>query len=221
MYLHWWCPAETDSEVVVTGNDNGSSTARLTPLPVPAYRTTVHDLPGGTGPLRVRLFTVPAGSAIPALGPWRMPWPASAVLPAARSSARFIPFGQEMALTGVEIGPQSSDRTLPITVRLVALRPILHDYVVSVSAEAKDGSWRSQPHDTVPALGAIPTLKWISGWSVTDPHVLEMPEGAAGPARIRLTVYDAFSFQPLPVLDERLAKLGQGIQMEIGLPEIR
>ncbi len=31
-----------------------------------------------------------------------------------------------------------------------------------------------------------------------------------------LTVYDAFTMRPLPVLDERLARLGQGTWIELG-----
>ena len=220
LYLHWRYPSEVECEAVVTGSDGASSSASLASPPGSDHLTTVHDLPEGSGSLNVKLLSTGTGESIPSLGPWRIPRSATVALPPTRAQSRHVSFGREMALTGVDIGPQRLDRTLNVTLSFLALRPIPNDYVVSVSAEAEDGSWKAQ-HDTVPALGAIPTLKWVSGWRVTDPHVLQIPEGAVGSARLRLTVYDAFTFRPLPVLDDRLARAGQGTQLEIGRLEVR
>ena len=84
-----------------------------------------------------------------------------------------------------------------------------------MSLVGESGTWRSQ-HDGTPALGAIPTLKWIRGITASDEQSLVLPEDAAGRGTLWLTVYDAFTMQPLPVLDERLARLGQGTQVELG-----
>jgi len=52
---------------------------------------------------------------------------------------------------------------------------------------------------------------------VTDPHTLTLDQGAPrGPAQVTLTVYDAFTLQPLNVLDERLVRAGQGTSLLSG-----
>ena len=102
----------------------------------------------------------------------------------------------------------------------VGARPITHDYSVSVSLTDEAGAWQTQ-HDGTPALGAMPTLKWIRGVTVYDEHDLELPPEAVGRGVLRLTVYDAFTVDPLPVLDERLARLGQGTQIGLGSIEVR
>jgi hypothetical protein len=69
-----------------------------------------------------------------------------------------------------------------------------------------DGTWAwREAHDTVPALGAIPTLKWIRASVVLDPHQMTVPDGApAVPVVASLLVYDHFTQRSLPHLDERL-----------------
>jgi len=102
----------------------------------------------------------------------------------------------------------------------VGARPLTHDYTVSVSLVGEAGAWQTQ-HDGTPALGAIPTLKWIGGVTVRDRHDLLLPPQAAGSGVLHLTVYDAFTMRPLSVLDERLARAGQGTQIELGQVQIR
>jgi hypothetical protein len=59
--------------------------------------------------------------------------------------------------------------------------------------------------DSVPALGAIPTLKWIHNSTVFAPHRLTIPNDAPQlPAEGSLVIYDHFTQAPLPPLDERL-----------------
>ncbi len=66
--------------------------------------------------------------------------------------------------------------------------------------------------DSVPALGAIPTLKWIAGTPITDRHVVTIPaEAAPGPATISLILYDSFSQEPVALLDAALIQQGQSI----------
>ena len=54
----------------------------------------------------------------------------------------------------------------------------------------------------LPALGAIPTLKWIRGSRVMDRHPFDLGE-YAGDLRGTVVVYDSASQLPLPPLDER------------------
>ena len=66
----------------------------------------------------------------------------------------------------------------------------------------------------MPALGAIPTLKWIAGSGVVDRHVIDIPRDALpGPAAVSLILYDNFTQQPLALLDEQLVRRGQSIPL--------
>jgi hypothetical protein len=90
------------------------------------------------------------------------------------------------------------------------------DYIVSTSLTGinPDGTWAwRQSHDSVPALGAIPTLKWIRGSSILDPHTVSAPDDLPSlPVVGSLLIYDHFTQRSLPHLDERLeASLEVGI----------
>jgi len=123
-----------------------------------------------------------------------------------------------MLLAGVEYRRLSED-TVRVELRLVAKKPIVRDYVVSVRLTDEAGRLLSQD-DTVPALGALPTLKWIRGSSIADVHFVSLPAGdQVGTLRLSLIVYDAFTMRKLGVLDDRLAKLGPSVplaQLELG-----
>jgi hypothetical protein len=96
-----------------------------------------------------------------------------------------------------------------VNLNFTAARPLLRDTVVSV--QMSGNGWRVTD-DFVPALGAIPTLKWIAGSLVLDPHTLKVPENAApGPAQLSVILYDNFTQEPLALLDAELIKQGQAI----------
>jgi hypothetical protein len=86
--------------------------------------------------------------------------------------------------------------------------PVERDYIVSTALTGlnPDGTWAwRESHDTVPALGAIPTLKWIRASAILDPHQMTIPDDApAVPTVGSLLVYDHFTQRLLPHLDERL-----------------
>jgi hypothetical protein len=107
------------------------------------------------------------------------------------------PTGELEPGEGVTLGPH-----------FLGTRPLERDYVVSTALTGlnPDGTWAwRETHDTIPALGAIPTLKWIRGSTVFDPHRLTIPgDGPPVPAAGSLIVYDHFTQAPLPFLDERL-----------------
>jgi len=120
--------------------------------------------------------------------------------------------GGEMLLAGADCRRQSGD-TVRVELRLVAKKPILRDYVVSVRLTDEAERLVSQD-DTVPALGTIPTLKWIRGSSIADVHFVTVPADAqAGSLRLSLIVYDAFTMRKLGVLDDRLARLGPSVPL--------
>jgi len=96
-----------------------------------------------------------------------------------------------------------------VNLNFTAARPLLRDTVVSV--QLTGNGWR-MTDDWVPALGAIPTLKWIAGSQVLDPHTLKIPTNAApGPAQLSVILYDAFTQEPLALLDAEMIKQGQAI----------
>jgi hypothetical protein len=111
--------------------------------------------------------------------------------------------------SGATSGEVKSGDEVKVNLNFTAARPLLRDTVVSV--QMTGNGWRVTD-DFVPALGAIPTLKWIAGSQVLDPHTLRIPENAApGPAQVSVILYDAFTQEPLALLDAELIKQGQAI----------
>ena len=126
-----------------------------------------------------------------------------------------------MVLSGLrcdQVGPVAGN-AYHIKPTFLSQRSLTSDYRVSLSLRSDSGKWLVQ-HDSVPAMGAIPTLKWLRGWSVVDPHILEIPSDALGSATLRLTVYDAFTQRPLAVLDDRLVQVGQGLHIDLATVQI-
>ena len=121
----------------------------------------------------------------------------SVALPDFSAGERFIPFADQIALMGSStsrVGDQ-----LKVDLYWVANRPIMTDYVVSARVA---GAGFQAAHDGVPALGALPTLKWIRGSQITDRHPIDLGN-YRGPLAGTVLVYDSFTQQLLPALDER------------------
>ena len=222
VYLHW--RADRDSslapEVVLRSQGNLVATAAL-PLVLPgACFSTVSDMTASVTNVEIELRV----SAENASGMWWMlrgvPVGHRLTLPAAASDSRYVPLGGEMVLVGVTFPRQVvAGKAMKVELRFLAARPIVNDYTVSVSLSGQDGVFWAQ-HDGTPAMGAIPSLKWIRGDRIRDEHRVIVPAAATGAGQVWLTVYDAFTIQPLAVLDERLARLGQGTRLELGSVEV-
>lgn len=128
-----------------------------------------------------------------------------------RSRDAALPFGNAMSLVTTRVRRTPTALVVDLTWRADA-RAFASDYTVSVQAAAADGAWRAQ-HDGTPALGAIPTLKWLPGMVIRDRHRLPLPPEAAGhdgPFTVTVGVYDAFSLEPLPVTDAARVRAGEG-----------
>ncbi|MFQ5419543.1 MAG: hypothetical protein ACE5EY_04185 [Anaerolineae bacterium] len=111
---------------------------------------------------------------------------------------------------------------ITFTPRFEGGRPVWRDLVVSVRLVgfAEDGfqwAWWDLD-DSIPAMGAIPTLKWIGGTAVRDPHRLEIGRSAQPGQEygVLLGVYDAFTSRQLPILDERLTAVAPWVTMKRG-----
>jgi hypothetical protein len=102
---------------------------------------------------------------------------------------------------------------LVLDLHFLATRPLTRDFVVSVQMIGAGYSWKVTS-DSVPALGAIPTLKWIAGSDIIDRHVIDIPPDAPpGPAAVSLILYDNFTQQPLALLDAQLIQQGSSIPL--------
>jgi len=133
-------------------------------------------------------------------------------VPPADNTAHYVPLGQGIVWTGGMLGETAVSPNEALTLRqeFAAGLPVTSDLVASVrligyEADGFHWAWWDL-NDSIPALGAIPTLKWIAGSQVSDPHVVtvspEAPAGQTVGATVRL--YDAFTSRPLPILDERI-----------------
>ena len=224
VYLHWQLPpCPGDGYTVQLLSDGEPVTQGYLPaLPGGGYLTTTHDVPDGT--LAVAVYQAGDQDNVARIGAWGLQLSRPVPLPNPAPGSRFVPLGGEMALTGVRtrLGIELSARErrllgaaegtgeiLQVDLRWLSLDALSRDRVVSVQALA----W-SVNHDSVPALGTIPTLKWIRGTAVRDRHFLLLPENASGEAELSLIVYDHFTRQPLALLDDRLARLGNMIPIK-------
>jgi len=215
LYLHFSCSVPTGAlQVQALRGGQVIAQGNLAALPAGAASTLALDVPDGPEPLFLRLAT-PQGRALARLGPWHWPLGAGLRLRPPQGAVHYVPLGGEMVFTGFgRLGSEASrGQTLWLRPRFLAARPLSADYTVSVGL-AQDG-WECKT-DGTPGLGAIPTLKWVRGWLVEDAHPLALPADApTGTLHTVLTVYDAFTLAPLPVLDERLVRQGQGIRLEL------
>ncbi len=201
-YLHWAGPGEAVPLTLMGREDALFTTGRVPALARGEYTTLAFDrpsavdrisLPGEDGPRR-----------------WNAFFTRVVRLPAAKPGERYVPLGDGMVLTHFEgpTGDLEPGAEVALNLRLRGQRPLERDYIVSVALTGlnPDGTWAwRDAHDLVPAMGAIPTLKWIRGSAVLDPHRVSVPRDAAAlPAAGTVVIYDHFTQAPLPALDKRL-----------------
>jgi hypothetical protein len=206
VYLHWRVSDRPILAQLYTGNQ------RIAQGWVPGderggYVTTVLDVPAGTTDLTVQGNV---DTTLSRRGAWGTVWGTPIPLPAPRSRQHYLPFGGKLALVGASADAtwQSGDLER-VTLHFLGLRSVVRDYVVSVGVHG--GGVTMLPSDWVPALGAIPTFKWVRGSQVRDIHLIDVPSDANGEAEWTLGIYDAFTARALPPLDERIARLGRSM----------
>jgi hypothetical protein len=125
----------------------------------------------------------------------------------------YVPFGQGIVWQGDQLdGNQAlaAGQSLTLPQHFLSGAPVMRDYTVSVRLIGfeDDGyhwAWWDLD-DGIPAMGAIPTLKWIDGSRVRSPHFLKVDAEAPPNQQIgaALNLYDALTSRVLPVLDERI-----------------
>ncbi len=130
--------------------------------------------------------------------------------------AAYVPFGQGLLWVGqdaISLDPVSPRQRLGLPQLFTTSRPILRDLVVSLrlvgyQEDGQNWDWWDLD-DGVPAMGAIPTLKWLPGSRVRAPVWSVVSKDARDGQEVEplLVLYDAFTSRRLPVLDERYAQL--------------
>jgi hypothetical protein len=207
VYLHWRSgdrplAAELSAREGLLGRRIVAGTAQ------DGYISIAFDVPPLADDLRLTLYDLETGAPVPRRGIWGVSAQTNLALPDSdRRQQHYLPLGGKMALVRVR-----SDRTWPagstqrVALSFLSLKPIVRDYVISVSVRGDDLA--RTPSDSVPALGAIPTFKWIRGARVHDVHLIEVLDQTSGQAQLTIGVYDAFTMRALPPLDERIARLG-------------
>ncbi len=193
LYVHWRLDGQIHD--LRFSDASGSSLLRASLPPSSGYITTALDLPPDYSvqvalfDSNSRLFTFP------------LPDPAD----------RYVSFGP-IILTRAEV-TRETDGSDRVDLDWLADRPLTEDLIVKVDLVGENYAWRAQS-DSVPAGGAIPTLKWIPGVVIHDRHRLKLPEGSEpSGSSFQLAVYDHFTQRTLPILDSRLAVLGPTVPL--------
>jgi hypothetical protein len=202
VFLHWTGPG-TEADVQLldkAGAVIGQN--RVPSLERGQYATLALDLAGS--PTKITLLDGDRSRR------WNLVFGGGASLPPSTADERYVPFGDSLVLTGFH-GPKDPRPGNSITLEpyFTSARPLERDYIVSTALVGlnpdRTWAWRVDD-DSVPALGAIPTLKWIHNSVVHDPHRLTIPEDAPVlPTEASLVIYDHFTQAPLIPLDERFA----------------
>ena len=217
-----WRGDAGEAVLAVHGLDGSLLAERALPALEPGAAATVAvDLPADINAVRLTLRDA-NGAPLPRLGPWGRA-AADGVTLRLPGEGHYVPLGGEMAFVGFAGLPEGASVGGSATLRpaFLALRPLTHDYSVSVGLARPDLGWEAKA-DGTPALGAIPTLKWVTGWRVADGRDVPLgPDAPAGDAATTLSVYDAFTLEPLNVLDERLVRQGQGTSLRLDGATVR
>ena len=199
-YLHWAGPGELAHVQLMSERDSLVTLGDVPALKRGQYATVAVDRPA----LPSHMVVLQRG------GRDRNPLGGKPIrLPAPNPGERYVPFGDGLVLTHLSgpADPLEPGGEALLSLRLRSQRPLQRDYIVSTSLTGlrADGTWAWRAsHDTVPALGAIPTLKWIRGSSVVDPHLIQVPENASAvPIVGSVLFYDHFTQRILPDLDGR------------------
>ena len=214
LYLHWMQPEGLMAASALVSILNGQeliAQATLPALTAGQTQTLALDLPSGLRSVSLVLET--DGERLSYTGLWGIMQRDLLTLSLGDGTSRYVPLGGEIVYLGMA-SELDTDQVV-LTSTLLSLRPLMNDYSVSVGLRSADGS--ELKDDGTPGLGSIPTLKWLGGWQVDDPHTIELAQGEAVEGWQRtLTVYDAFTLESLAVLDDRLVNAGQGLTLVDG-----
>jgi hypothetical protein len=121
-------------------------------------------------------------------------------------------FGNEMLLVDanieIPVSPATSvamllpGQVVPATLDWEALRPMDHDYTVSVQLVGPDGRLYGQK-DAWPVQGTYPTSRWSAGQRITDRYQVTLaPDAQPGRYRLGVVVYLLATQTRVPLIEE-------------------
>lgn len=156
----------------------------------------------------------------PMVGPWGLTKQASLTIEEGR---HYVPLGEGIVWLGEGLAAGAGEiqpgETILLPQQFAASRPVDENAIVSVrligyEADGVRWAWWDLA-DGVPGLGAIPTLKWIGGSRIWDPHRLEASQEATPGQTLGglVRLYDAFTGRTVPILDERIVQEQPGIPL--------
>lgn len=220
LHLHQDTPADEQATVRLLHEREPVAQQRIPTLPAGASTTLALDVPDDMHAVSL-VMTNREERPVTRLGPWHRPTGDLQIFLPQRT-VQYVPLGGEMAFLGLDRLPQSAEpgNSVDLTSRFLSLRSLTRDYSISVGLKDRASNWERKA-DGTPAMGAIPTLKWLRDWRVGDSRELVVPDDApAGTAEATVSVYDAFTLHPLHVLDERLAREGYGTYLSVDTVQI-
>lgn len=135
-----------------------------------------------------------------------------------RRPERPILLGHTVQLTGWAFDRATArpGETVRVALDFLPHATIRQDNATFVHLVDGGGQMRAQ-RDSVPIEGGLPTLRWAPARPVRDVKVLPLPADLPpGEYRLRAGMYVMATGAHLPVLDEELAKAGQGTFVELG-----
>ena len=118
-------------------------------------------------------------------------------LPYVEEGSRYVPFADQLVLLGTASTRRASTLTVHLDWR--AMQPISADYRISVRVY-DDKTYLT--HDGYPALGTIPTFKWIRNTEITDRHPFTLSSEGKD-LKASVVVYNFTTRIDLIPLDER------------------
>lgn len=162
------------------------------------------------------------------LGGWRLPGGQKVNITINRSDIEAVElvnanFGNQAMLRsyGIEPDEVTPGGVVSVTTRWLPLWRIDEDYSLFVHLLDGNGKIVSQ-RDATPVYGGYPTLRWAVGREVSDTRLLKIPANLApGDYFFQVGLYPLTTGQRVPVLDQKLAKMGQGDRVLIGPLKVR
>ncbi len=202
VYFHWAGPGAEAALQLLDESGATLGQARVPGLERGQYATVALDLP--VAPARAVLLDGDRPRR------WNLLFDKLVPLRSPAPGERYVPFGDALVLIGFDGPVRDIEPGANVTLGLhfLGARPLERDYIISTPLVGlgPDGNWawRSADDtvDKVPALGAIPTFKWIRRSAVFDPHRLTIPDDAPpGPVVGSLVIYDHYTQALLPPRD--------------------
>ncbi len=207
LYLHWQITAPTQATLsLYTGS--GELAHSALPAVTPGFLTTAHDLPdtATVGGLWLEVQQ-DSGEFLWARGAWGLPLTPGARLDGPFPGERYLMVG-DVVITQVDV--QATQRPGSGACVLLTIRssvPLTEDMTFKLALGSTAQS------ENVPVQGAIPTLKWGWGATVTDTLCVHISENSPTPGPLTLTLYDSFTSRVWPVLDPVLQEGGPGLTL--------